>query len=75
MARLFAKGFGLASVYAEEEARRTACASCGIPFSTLYDEVNERYFCEYNCVEAYVAENPKEFAVSYEETMVNAFDD
>lgn len=70
MARLFAKGFGLASVYAEEEAHRTACASCGNAFAELFDERNDRYLCDKVCVEDYVAENPKEFAKGYEAELI-----
>ena len=74
MARLFAKGFGLTSVSAEQHAARTTCASCGRPYGRLYDERREHHYCDSECLTEYIAEHAEEFAEEYAEVNVTETD-
>lgn len=55
------------SLIGNAEEGTTVCAvpSCRQPNPKLYDEYEERYFCDDYCLVDYVAENPEEFAYYY----------
>lgn len=49
-----------------EPDNRCAVASCGLTNPQLYDDHLEQYYCDRDCLEEYIAENPGTIADWYE---------
>lgn len=52
-------------VKADRDGARCAVPSCSHINPQLYDDLGERYFCDWFCFVEYVAENAEEFAKYY----------
>ncbi len=48
-----------------EDDRRCAVASCGGTAPLIYDEHFEHYYCDRECLEVFITENPSMIAEAY----------